>query len=52
MDLGGAVFLMLLAGAQPQTSDEKRRHAAAQVRKQLRRELEERFTQTRQAPGV
>ncbi|WP_119153205.1 acyl-CoA thioesterase [Caldimonas tepidiphila] len=37
---------------EPVTPDEHRRFAAAQVRKQLRRELEARFTQTRQAPGV
>lgn len=37
---------------QPQTPDEQRRFAAAQVRKQLRRELEARFSTTRQPPGV
>lgn len=36
---------------QPSTPDEQRRFAAAQVRKALRRELEERFSRTRQAPG-
>ena len=34
----------------PQTPDEKRRHAAAEVRKQMRREMEQRFAALR-APG-
>ena len=32
---------------QPQTADERRRHAAAEVRKQMRREMEQRFAALR-----
>ena len=37
---------------QPQTDDEKRRFEAAQMRKQLRQELEQKFRQTRQGGTV
>ncbi|GAA6142598.1 acyl-CoA thioesterase [Hydrogenophaga sp. 5NK40-0174] len=36
----------------PFTPDERRRHAAAQVRKSMRREMEERFAATRQDSGT
>lgn len=35
---------------QPSTPDELRRHAAAELRKQMRREMEQRFTATRTSP--
>jgi acyl-CoA hydrolase len=35
---------------QPQTADERRRHAAAEVRKQVRREMEQRFAALRVTP--
>ena len=35
---------------QPQTADERRRHAAAEVRKQVRREMEQRFEALRVTP--
>jgi acyl-CoA hydrolase len=35
---------------QPTTPDELRRHAAAELRKQMRREMEQRFTATRTGP--
>ncbi|WP_367187350.1 hypothetical protein [Rhodoferax sp.] len=34
----------------PITPDEIRRHAAAELRKQMRREMEQRFTATRTSP--
>lgn len=34
----------------PSTADEIRRHAAAELRKQMRREMEQRFTATRTSP--
>ena len=37
---------------QPTSPDELRRHAAAQLRKQMRREMEHRFAQTRQPPST
>ncbi len=35
----------------PETEDERRRHAAAQVRKEMRLELEKRFARVRTAPA-
>jgi acyl-CoA hydrolase len=35
---------------QPSTPDERRRHAAAELRKQMRREMEQRFAATRTGP--
>lgn len=35
----------------PSTPDEKRRHAAAELRRQVRREMEQRFAALRGAPG-
>jgi acyl-CoA hydrolase len=34
----------------PSTPDERRRHAAAELRKQMRREMEQRFAATRTGP--
>jgi acyl-CoA hydrolase len=37
----------LVTPLQPSTADEHRRHAAAELRKQMRREMEQRFAATR-----
>jgi acyl-CoA hydrolase len=40
----------LVTPLQPATPDERRRHAAAELRKQMRREMEQRFALIRATP--